>query len=262
LPYQNRFENRLSTKTGVEPEKCKKPNNINWEHYKKLAEKEYRSYYSTECPGVGAYRHRMADIQAAFFDKLSVTPCKNEYVNKLKGGFGNNIYLASEYDKDIKYLFRFDRFKREFCEGISPETGTGGKEKYFFVFVSLDKKGMIIVIGKSSITNKGNNSDLFIPSTVNKIRGTDNVICYHLEKNVKNKECLEGTLTGKLPGKLEKIYGSNLEKKLDALNDYAKDIIVIPVDAKNARTYGQIETAVGQFLIDNGYPVLDYYSHL
>jgi hypothetical protein len=275
---------QAKTLTNNAKAKCKVGNIIDWQKYEQLAtvcSANYRKTVAT-LPTGEPIRHTMADMQAEYFDCLANKPNKTVYLNELKKRFGKDVYSVSLLDmnRSIKILLDRDEFDkiikttRLSCSGPLPS--------YFFVFVSLNAKGMIVTIGSSHFS-KEYAGDLFIPS--GKMNGTDYVICYHLAddkteigalKEMTAKEYLRGASGNNMVAKLDKITGWDWRAEADK---FVTDVIIIPVDvsklecpfdvcnSKNARKCAATKAAlamekkVNYFLIfDKGYPVLNYYS--
>lgn len=104
-----------------------------------------------------------------------------------------------------------------------------GKRKTDYVYVLLRSDGMVVCVGKSTYTYKSQ-GDLFKAIYLSGASGNEKII-------------------------LSTVYGEEIYDTLRNNYDYA---FIIPVE-ENAR---DIEKGLGNYLIENTVPILNYFSHM
>jgi hypothetical protein len=155
-------------------------------------------------------------------------------------------------------------------------------ERGAFVYICLDSRGMIYVVGETfADTGKYKSGDLFSLDDVNsynsniKSRG---LLWYYISEDKERrkwKSDLKNVTTLRSGDYITKYisekWGSlSDDKKGDIVkksNDVLADAIIIPVDVnmlvseESNKAKKSVETIVGELLIELGFPILNFYSH-
>ncbi|ULQ50009.1 hypothetical protein [Liquorilactobacillus nagelii] len=106
-------------------------------------------------------------------------------------------------------------------------------DKYRYVWLGTASSGFVIVVGKGTYNKKsGNLGDVLKPYNINK---TANLISEILNNNMQ------------------------LQSILKNINNFVQKVIIVPIS--NSESYTELETQIGNKLLDNSIPILNKLSH-
>lgn len=109
----------------------------------------------------------------------------------------------------------------------------GEIDSFNYLYVTHRDDGMVVTVGKSSVTNYSI-GDMFFQLNTNSLSGTENII-------------------------LRNRYGNEIFKEYDLfLKHYLNIAWIVPVESGVVK---KLERSLGDKLIDEGVPILNYYSH-
>jgi hypothetical protein len=226
---------------------------------------------------VNNYRYVMVDLQCKWFDELSEVDKdgmkakriiddlnENEDVKKVFKKYGCNE--PTMFHVNLAKVCEDKEFKDDKGEPIFTEDFICGDGKYYYVYIALNKKGMIWVVGMTSFHQKDKQlgdlfgsftylsdlknepgwADILVSYVSTADEHKENVIGYYNdregEKDFRDKNI--EMLTNDMDGITEVRYGNHVNYVID---NFASDAIIIPIKAQ-ANNHKSVAESV-EFLI-------------